>query len=339
VLAYEIAARIGCITPATKPVQFYLNGVYQGPYVLTERVSTPDFLVSRLGHDDFFLADTKSDDGTSTLKQGGDTELSELYDWSRSSRAPLSMAEVDEKVNLRQLTDWFISILYSGTTDAFQGMIARDRAGKDTRWFWVNWDMDQSFMDYYSQAPVPWELDTFTGRGASITTRDRDVRAVIFNRLRLESPEYRRYFLSRLVQVLNHELTPGYLDGVIGRYERTAVDFGIQDLSIFATLRNYVANRPAVLRSQMNTYLASGPSYRLTVEGPASLGLMVDDQKIGNRYSGWYFTDTPARIEIGNPALAAQAIWLINGKVSSPGEPYKEIKLSGETVVQIRPGN
>lgn len=145
-IAYEIAKRIGCITTATKPVQFYLNGVYQGPYVLTERVSTPNFLASRLGHDDFFLADTESDDGTSTLKQGSDTELSELNDWSHSARTPLSMAGVDEKVNLRNLTDWFISILYSGTTDALQGMIARDRAGKDTRWFWINWDMDQSLI-------------------------------------------------------------------------------------------------------------------------------------------------------------------------------------------------
>ena len=210
-IAYEIAKRIGCITPATKPVQFYLNGVYQGAYVLTERTTTPNFLVSRLGHDDFFLADTKSDDGTSTLKQGSDTELRELNDWSRSAPAPLSMAEVAERVNLRNLTDWFISILYSGTTDPFQGMIARDRAGKDTRWFWTNWDMDHSFMDLYRQASVPWEIDTFTGRGGYIAKQDRDVRAVIFNRLRLESPEYRRYFLSRLVRVLNHELTPEFL--------------------------------------------------------------------------------------------------------------------------------
>ena len=89
----------------------------------------------------------------------------------------------------------------------------------------------------------------------------------------------------------------------------------------------------------MNTYFNSGPSYRLTVEGPASLGIMVDGQNIGKRYTGWYFADTPARIEVGNSASDTREIWLINGAAYHPAEPYKEIQLSEDTVVKIRPDN
>ena len=53
-IAYEVARRIGCIVPSTKPVEFYINGAYQGPYVLTEHI-TGDFLQAHFGHDDFVL--------------------------------------------------------------------------------------------------------------------------------------------------------------------------------------------------------------------------------------------------------------------------------------------
>ena len=36
-LAYDIARRMGAIAPETKPVRFFVNGEYYGPFVLTER--------------------------------------------------------------------------------------------------------------------------------------------------------------------------------------------------------------------------------------------------------------------------------------------------------------
>jgi hypothetical protein len=258
-IAYEIAERIGCITVATQPASFYLNGVYQGPYVLKERI-TRDFLVARFGHDDFFLSDTKSDDDTSPLIQGSERELRELIEWPAQAPAPLSMAEVERKVDLASLTNWFISILYAGTTDPFQGAVARDRTDPDGRWFWINWDMDHSFMDLYSQVPNPWEVDNFTGVSAIVG--NRRPRTLLFDRLRTESPEYRAYFLARLTEVLNHELTPEFMEALIQRYEATAAAFGIEDRAYLQTLRDYAAHRPAVLRAQMDRYFSSGPSYK-----------------------------------------------------------------------------
>ena len=41
-LAYDIAERIGAIVPRTKPVRFFLNGKWQGVYVVTEYVDVPN---------------------------------------------------------------------------------------------------------------------------------------------------------------------------------------------------------------------------------------------------------------------------------------------------------
>ena len=35
--AYDIARKMGAIAPETKPVRFFVNGEYYGPFVLTER--------------------------------------------------------------------------------------------------------------------------------------------------------------------------------------------------------------------------------------------------------------------------------------------------------------
>jgi hypothetical protein len=335
-IAYEIAERIGCITVATQPVSFYLNGVYQGPYVLKERITT-DFLMARFGHDDFFLSDTKSDDDTSPLIQGSERELRELIEWPAQAPAPLSMAEVERKVDLANLTNWFISILYAGTTDPFQGAVARDRTDPDGRWFWINWDMDHSFMDLYSQVPNPWEVDNFTGVSAIIG--NERPRPLLFDRLRTESPEYRAYFLARLTEVLNHELTPEFMEALIQRYEATAAAFGIEDRAYLQTLRDYAAHRPAVLRAQMERYFASGPSYKLTVDPADSVHLKVNSRDVNKRYQGWYFANTPVEIEIVDGTAPPKVTWSLNGRKLQSREGPLEIILSSDTVVGIVPSN
>src|SRR5690606_6326342 len=121
-VAYEIAARIGCIVPSWTPVQFYLNGDYQGPYVLTERINK-DFFEARFGHNDFVIFDTRSSD----LKRGSRKDIRELLSWSNADNVSASMKEMNEKVDLASLTNWYISIMYEGTTDAFQGYAVRDK--------------------------------------------------------------------------------------------------------------------------------------------------------------------------------------------------------------------
>jgi hypothetical protein len=329
-IAYEVAERIGCIVPAWTPVRFYLNGEYQGPYVLTERINK-DFFAAHYGHDDFVIFDTRSSD----LKRGSRKDIRELLSWSKPANVPEDMAEMAGKVDLASLTNWYLSIIYGGTTDPFQGYAARDKTREDSRWFWINWDMDHSFVDFYAQAAHPWEVDTFGGRGHILG--NRDARAVIFRKLITKSPEYRKYFLSRLAETLNHDLSPEYMDGLIDRYRQTADDLGFERRYLLDTLAEFAEHRPAVLRRQAAQYLYAGPSYSLTVHGPAAVPLKVDGRSVGESYRGWYFGVTPARVELDGTASAQGFTWVVNGKPLGPTERALTLELKSDTTVEVAP--
>ena len=144
-LAYDVARRIGALAPETHPASFILNGDPQGLYVLTEHVRKP-FLVSRFGHDNFDRADE-------ALRR----------QWMRDvmSRPSFTMADAATWLDIESLTRWFISIVFCGTSDPFQAVMFRNRTQPGARWFWVNWDMDHSFMDLYRRALAPWSQDSF----------------------------------------------------------------------------------------------------------------------------------------------------------------------------------
>jgi len=333
-ISYEVSRRIGCIVPATQPAHFYLNGEFQGTYVLMEPVSSGDFLASHFGHEDFFLADTKSEDLKSGVIQGVDAEWKRLQSWPTAQELPMRFQSVAESFDIVNLTNWLVGVLYLGTTDAFQGVVARDRRSAEGRWFWINWDMDHSFMDWYSRAERPWEINTVPGMAL-----ETDPRAVLFNRLRTESPEYRVYFLTRLTDVLNHELTPQFMNDLITRYERQADVFGVENDVFFNSLRQYAVHRPGVLRAQMDEYFQSGPSRRLTVSSAPQLGIAVDGRSVGDSYTGSYFRDTPARIELSDPAQAARVKWTVNGRTIDPPAGPLLLNLTADTSVEILPAH
>jgi hypothetical protein len=329
-VAYEVAERIGCVVPAWTPVRFYLNGDYQGPYVLTERVNK-DFFEAHYGHDDFVIFDTRSAD----LKRGSRKDISELLSWSDAANVPADMAEMGEKVDLASLTNWYISIIYGGTTDPFQGYAARDKTKEDSRWFWINWDMDHSFVDFYLQAEHPWKVDTFGGRGHILG--GKDARAVIFRKLITKSPEYRKYFLSRLAETLNHDLNRQYMDGLIARYRQTADSLGFEQRYLLETLAEFAEHRPAVLRHQATHYLFAGPSHSLSVRGQAAVPLKVDGRSVGESYQGWYFGVTPARIELDAATDARRLTWVVNGKRLGSAEDALTLDLTSDTTVEVVP--
>ncbi len=103
-LAYDIARAIGAIAPETKPVRFFLNGEYYGPFVLTERFDERYF-AAHWGYDDILLSQD---------------EMNTLWEWVRTTR-PLTMANVSQQVNIDNLTRWFVAVAFTATRDAYQG--------------------------------------------------------------------------------------------------------------------------------------------------------------------------------------------------------------------------
>ncbi|MDH3378408.1 MAG: CotH kinase family protein [Gammaproteobacteria bacterium] len=334
-LAYDLARQIDCITPSTQPIQFYLNGIYQGPYVLTEHISE-HFLTAHFGHPNFVFVRMKPNKqgGPFPVERGNPRLFDDLRHWTQNAPAPLTVDDVNRRVDLLNLTNWIISILYAGVTDPFQGAALLDELDPNARWFWVNWDMDHAFMDLYNQVPNPWEIDNFTGLSGVL--QSKKPRSVIFERLRRESAEYRQFFLTRITEVLNHILTPEYVAQRIAYYESVALSYGVPDTKFLEAMRLFSSERPAALRRQMDKYFDAGNSYRLTVSSRSPIKFKIDGYDVDDKYVGWYFEDTEAQIEVEESSLQSTYTWNVNGRPISERGRSLVLSLTNNINIEIQ---
>ncbi|HEY8536871.1 MAG TPA: CotH kinase family protein [Vicinamibacterales bacterium] len=314
-LAYDIARRLGAITPDTQPALVYLNGERQGAYVLTEHINSPGFLESRFGHANFTVAD------------GRMTE--QLLRQVRALR-PLTADALADRIDIDNLTTWFIAMLYCATTDAFQGLMLRDDTSETPRWFWVVWDMDHSFMDLYRRAPVSWQHDTFR-----TLLRQPEVRSEIVTRLLAEDPDYARRFKSRLAEALNHQLTPAFLLERFEHYARLAQLLRVRDQSYLPVLHEFLRNRTAWLFERAATALPDGASYACEVRAPDGVTLRVDGHDVGASFAGRCFAGTSIRVEALPRGDVVIRGWRVNGQTTASGTSTLEVPVSGP--VRIEP--
>src|SRR5262249_15033432 len=99
-LAYDIARAMGNITPETRPVRFYLNGTFQGVYVLTEHFDVRDFFEPHDGRRAYMY----------------DDQLDGLWR-DVQALSPLRMRTIAPLVDIDNVTRWFIAMVFCGTLD------------------------------------------------------------------------------------------------------------------------------------------------------------------------------------------------------------------------------
>jgi hypothetical protein len=292
-LAFDIARQVGALTPETQPARVMLNGRSLGAYVLTEHITSRGFQDAHFGHRGFTIADTDA--------------IERVWRWQRE-RDRLTVSEVGDVVDLDNLTRWFVSVLFSATTDAFQGVMLRDETAETPRWFWVNWDMDHSFMDLYRQAPAPWEHDTF-----STLLGKRELRSGLVTRLLDEDPRYAIRFKQTLGDALNHQLTPAFLMERFEYYGRIARALQVPDQDYLAILADFLHNRAGVIRRLAPEYLPQGESRRVRITAPTGATFEIDGYAGVAGYEGWYFDDTAVRIAVTGPWRQRFDRWVVNG--------------------------
>lgn len=293
-LAYDIANRLGGITPRTQPTRFYLNGEPQGVYVLTEHISA-EFLEARFGHRNFSLQARE--------------EAARLFEWAARTR-PLTMDVATKVVDIDNLTSWALTILFCATTDVLgQSPIVRDRTDPNARWFWITWDLDHSFMDRYKSGAEPWLLDSY-----HTLLYNREGRSRLLTRLLREDDGYRRYFARRLSAALNHQLSPAFLEERYWYYVETALRGGAADSGYSTALLRFLRERPRALWDLTVKYLKTERPASVTVTGPPSISVDIDGFKTVLPYTGTYLPGTPFLLDAqGASAIAG---WRVNGRVS-----------------------
>jgi len=329
-LAYSICRRIGCLAPRTQPVRFYLNREFQGVYVLTERLNL-DYLTSRFGHDDFVVARTRRDIRSGWFEAGDGRVYEAFKRWSRNAKR-LTMKQAAARVDLGNLTNWFISVLFNATTDWYQGLIALDQRDPEARWFWVNWDMDHSFMNAMGTTGEPWDRDLFS----AVLNKPARPRSVLLTRLLEDSPRYRDLLVDRIVEVLNHELTSQFLADELAFYRGVAVDYGIEQLAFLDSLERFLQRRPAVLRRQLNAHFGVGESYRVSVSSSDESALKVDGYRTLAGYQGWYFAGMRVRVRVPAARQDKFSHWLIDGvRVDETGPKIAHIVAGPASIAAV----
>jgi formylglycine-generating enzyme required for sulfatase activity len=301
-LAYDISRAVGAIAPETKPVRFFLNGEYYGPFVVTERFDER-FFAAHWGYDDILLSQE---------------EMNTLWDWVKTTR-PLTMANVSQHVNIDNLTRWFLAVAFTATRDAYQGPGQfLDRTKQTGGWFWVNWDMDQSFRD--------WNLDSYQYLLERVAEGRRgrnpaEPRSVILSQLIAEDPQYRDY-LKRVVQkALNHHLTQAFLMERYEHYLTTAMQLQVKRLNYLPRLRQFLERRRDFFRLTSEQWLNTAPSQRVTLVAPDNIEVLIEGERVKGGYEGLYFPDIHLRAEVPAEHREGFTGWNVNGQLIKGAAP------------------
>ncbi len=162
VFARDTIRDMNGLTPYGRPVQVYINGLYWGMYILTERIDD-SFAAEHLGGDaeDYDVLEAPNNQGGSTVMKvadGNETTAQDawatLFALSRTGlKDPAAYEAIQDYVDLPNMIDYMLMIYYTGSQDApvFLGdqqtprnyYAVRSRA-TDGPYYFVPWDVEWS---------------------------------------------------------------------------------------------------------------------------------------------------------------------------------------------------
>jgi formylglycine-generating enzyme required for sulfatase activity len=228
---------------------------------------------------------------------------------------------VGQHVNIDNVTRWFVAVAFTATRDAYQGPGQfLDKTKKTGGWFWVNWDMDQSFRD--------WNLDSYQYLLERVAEGRRgrnpaEPRSVILSHLIAEDAQYRDY-LKRVVQrALNHQLTDAFLMERYEHYLTTATQLQIRNVDYLPRLRQFLERRRDFFRLTSEQWLNTPLSQRVSLSAPANVDVMIEGERVQSGYQGFYFPDIDLIADIPDEHREGFSGWHLNGQMIPGTAPLK----------------
>jgi hypothetical protein len=303
-IAFAIARRVGSVAPSAVSVRFVLNGQLRPePYELTEHVSTGGWGRSYFGHGDYQFHLLRSQNASA------DTQAYDrLVQWVRSTPAPLRLTAVAEHLDVDGYLAHLVALMYCGTEDWAQGAVVRDQRARRPVWFWVHWDMDQSFQRHFPEAWMSRSATLFTH--PSRPTERGDLRSRLFKRLLREDPAFAPALAAASATALNHRLTPEFLRGLVREAEPLSVSsppFGGFNLQAFFDRRG------DVVFDEIAKVLAVPRPHVVDIRAPDGARLRVDGHDHGATYRGRYFDGQTVSVEATDGGGTPLVRWTVNG--------------------------
>ncbi len=246
-LGWDVARQIGASVPDGRIVSFRLNGQDEGVYFLAQRID--EALLERvLGPGPWEIANEKIDPDADRR----------LWNWTepdaRGRPQTLPLSKWEAEIDLDSLIRWHLAIIFCLTADNDQATMVR-REGD--RWQWFNWDMDHSFRGI-RPLREEWDVDMIHSVQRN-RLNHRSLTLRILANLLTTSDEFRRRYAEVAHEVLDHRITPDFVEGRIEHYSGLAEDFGFGRTRYLKILRTFLENRPDALRRHLDLLLSQPP--------------------------------------------------------------------------------
>lgn len=345
-LNHELLSREGGIVSAYHPVRLYINGQPWGIYHIRERIDKY-FFKTYYDLEDFDLI--KMIDGYE-VKEGDDLALKQLLDFLNSNHFADStnFQQLANLVDIYCFTDFNILNIFIGNWDWPQNNIYLLYDKTETRkWHFIIWDTDISYGSdggFYGHPPdiniLLWATRDHTIEGICKAGDSPDLLwTTLLLRKLLENTQYKTYFISRFMDLMNTTLHPDTILAIFDRLIdkiRPDIEFEtnrwdearVQDwLNGIEVVHSWTNKRLYYQRKQLQNHfnLRSQHDLTLNVQG-AKAWLRVNTKYIDHfPWTGVYFSGIPVELE----AVPAPGYRFDRWSLPDlPDTPYVQISLN-----------
>jgi hypothetical protein len=294
-LAFDVARRVGSITPDYAPILLYRNGENLGLGLSSEHVNRTHW-ERKLGHKNFAFYMLESENSVLDTARYKAFRLRldpffGLWDYDRVA----GILDIDDFMNS------MISFAFLQWQDWNQGAFFLDQTEANPRWRWVLWDADLAFAGLRPNG-VPEK------RAQWKNLRDaHGMRASVFKGMWTNSPKFQQELLHKLTWTLNHRLTPEWITAQVSHYARLEKASGIECFDEDLAL-SYLLERRQVLLKETIADLNAPPVVKCKIE--TMQPLVIDGVKYKETYDGLYFSGQPVTIEPETPDNFLH--WIVN---------------------------
>ena len=314
-LAFDVARRIGSITPDYAPILLCRNGENLGLGLASEHVNRTHW-ERKLRHKDFTFYMLESDNSVLDTARYKALRLRldpffGLWDYDRVA----GMLDLDDFMNA------MTTFAFLQWQDWNQGAFLLDDTQAQPRWRSVLRDADLAFAGLRANG-IP------ANRAGWKNFRDaHGMRASVFKGMWDTSPRFRKEMLWRLTWSINHRLTREWIAERVRHYAALEKEAGLECFDENLAL-SYLFERRAELPAETVRELGAPETVACRVQSPEPL--VIDGETWGNTYEGIYFAGQTISLEA--PPGRAVSRWEVDGREIR--EPRLELELHADTCIR-----